>query len=114
MKQIKIFSFSTLLIVALSISSCRKFLEEKPESFTNAGTFYQTKPKAQATVNACYLKLSNIYTSGIMSATEYTSDLAYLNNGGVAQTFGMSPSNPGMGSFGGVQNFIGRIKILSH
>jgi hypothetical protein len=32
-----------------------------------------------------------------MCATEYTADLAYLNAGSVDQTFGISPSNPGVG-----------------
>lgn len=94
MKQIKIYS---LAIFTLCISSCSKFLEEKPKSFTNAASFYQTEQEAQSAVNACYIKLNNIYNEGLMCATEYTSDLAYLNAGSVDQTFGLSPSNPGFG-----------------
>lgn len=97
MKQIKIYSLAAIIVLALYTSSCSKFLDEKPQSFTSASTFYQTEAQAQSAVNACYLKLYNIYTSGLMCATEYTSDLAYLNAGSVDQTFGISPSNPGVG-----------------
>jgi hypothetical protein len=100
MKQIKIFSLAALAIFALGISSCSKFLDEQPESFTNAATFYQTEAQAQAAVNACYLKLYNMFSGtsgGLICATEYTSDLSYLASGTVDQVFGMSPSNPGFG-----------------
>lgn len=94
MKQIKIIAIISCIIC---LSSCSKFLEEKPQSFTNASTFYQTEAQAQAAVNACYLRLYNLFTSGLMCATEYTSDLAFLDAGSVDQTFGISPSNPGFG-----------------
>ncbi|WP_223713349.1 RagB/SusD family nutrient uptake outer membrane protein [Niabella beijingensis] len=96
MKQIKIYSLVVLIIFGLGMSSCRKFLEEKPKSFLSADNFYQTEAQALSAVNACYLKLYNIYRGDLMMATEYTSDLSYLTNGGVDQSFGMSPSNPGV------------------
>ncbi|WP_026309669.1 RagB/SusD family nutrient uptake outer membrane protein [Niabella aurantiaca] len=97
MKQIKIYALAGLAIVGLTIGSCTKFLEEKPQSFLNSDNFYQTEAQALSAVNACYLKLYNIYRGDLMMATEYTSDLSYLTNGGVDQSFGMSPSNPGVG-----------------
>ncbi|MCH5596446.1 RagB/SusD family nutrient uptake outer membrane protein [Niabella ginsengisoli] len=96
MKQLKIFSLVALTILCLSLGSCEKFLEEKPESFLNADNFFQTEAQALSAVNACYLRLYNIYRGDLMMATEYTSDLSYLTNGGVDQSFGMSPSNPGV------------------
>lgn len=97
MNSVKIYSLAILIILGTGISSCEKFLEEKPESFLSADNFYQTEAQALSAVNACYLKLYDIYRGDLMMATEYTSDLSYLTNGGVDQTFGMSPSNPGMG-----------------
>lgn len=97
MKRIKIFSFAALLIIGAGMSSCSKFLEEKPQSFINATNFYQTEAQAQSAVNACYLKLTDIYRGSLMLMTEYTTDLAYLGAGGVDESFGMSPSNPGFG-----------------
>jgi len=96
MKQIKIYTLAVLVMVGFGMSSCRKFLEEKPQSFLSADNFYQTEAQALSAVNACYLKLYNIYRGDLMMATEYTSDLSYLTNGGVDQSFGMSASNPGV------------------
>lgn len=96
MKRIKIYSLIAISILGLGISGCEKFLEEKPQSFLNADNFYQNEEQARSAVNACYLRLYNIYRGDLMMATEYTSDLSYLTNGGVDQTFGMSPSNPGV------------------
>ncbi|GAB3012852.1 RagB/SusD family nutrient uptake outer membrane protein [Niabella terrae] len=87
----------TLSLILLTLGSCEKFLEEKPQSFLNGDNFYQTEAQAQSAVNACYIKLYNIYRGDLMMATEYTSDLSYLTNNGVDQSFGMSPSNPGFG-----------------
>jgi hypothetical protein len=98
MKQIKIYSFAALAIFALCISSCSKFLEEKPESFTSAANFYQTEAQAQAAVNACYIKLYDIYNTSLLCITEYTTDIAYRNGSGVDETIGINPANPGFGA----------------
>ncbi|MDH7459878.1 RagB/SusD family nutrient uptake outer membrane protein [Chitinophagaceae bacterium 26-R-25] len=101
MKRIKIFSISLLVVIALCISGCSKFLDETPLSFTSAKTFYKTEAEAQSALNACYIKLNNIYdgvNGGLICATEYTSDLAYLNAGSVDQTFAISAGNPGFGA----------------
>jgi starch-binding outer membrane protein, SusD/RagB family len=98
MKKIKIVLPAALAIFALCISSCKKFLEEKPQSFSSAANFYQTEAQAQAAVNACYISLYKIYNSGLMCITEYTTDLAYLNAGSADQTFGINPGNPGFGA----------------
>lgn len=100
MKQIAKLSFAALTLLSICMSSCSKFLEEKPLSFTAAASFYKTEAEAQAAVNACYIKLYDLYdgvAGGLICITEYTSDLAYLNAGSVDQTFGMSPANPGFG-----------------
>jgi starch-binding outer membrane protein, SusD/RagB family len=97
MKQIKIVLLAALAIFALCISSCKKFLEEKPLSFSSAANFYQTEAQAQAAVNGCYINLYKIYNSSLMCITEYTTDLAYLNAGSADQTFGINPANPGFG-----------------
>ncbi|WP_346237701.1 RagB/SusD family nutrient uptake outer membrane protein [Niabella insulamsoli] len=96
MKPTKIYVLIALAVVVFAVSGCEKFLEEKPQSFLSADNFYQTEAQALSAVNACYLRLYNIYRGDLMMATEYTSDLSYLTNGGVDQSFGMSPSNPGV------------------
>ncbi|AHF14554.1 RagB/SusD family nutrient uptake outer membrane protein [Niabella soli] len=97
MKKINIYILIALAVFSLCGSSCSKFLEEQPQSFTNSGSFYQTKAEALAGVNACYIKLYNVFNENLMAATEFTTDLTYLDNGGVDMTFGISPSNPGVG-----------------
>ena len=83
---------------ALCISSCSKFLEEKPESFTPAANFYQIEAQAQAAVNACYIKptISIQYQPALYNRI-YHRHRFHRNGSGVDETIiGINPANPGL------------------
>lgn len=51
-----------LLLVAVSFSSCKKFLEENPRSSVTVANYYQTEGDAISAVNAIYAYLNSIST----------------------------------------------------
>lgn len=84
-------------LVLLSMSSCSKFLEEKPAGFVSPEGFYKSVDQCVAALNGCYIQLTNIYMADFMIAQEATTDLAFLNSAQLDAKFEISPANPGMG-----------------
>lgn len=54
----KILSYILILIIGLSFSSCKKFLEEEPASVISEDQFYKTQDDALNAVNAVYFFLN--------------------------------------------------------
>ncbi|MEO6499240.1 MAG: RagB/SusD family nutrient uptake outer membrane protein, partial [Mucilaginibacter sp.] len=72
----KIFSILFLAIVALT--SCKKFLQEKPTGFLTPADFYKTATQIQAAVNGAYLGLNNNFESYIGVSVSPVYDLEYI------------------------------------
>lgn len=89
--------YATLAIATISISSCSKFLEEKPASFVSPDAFYKSEGQVVAALNGCYIQLNNIYMHELIIATECVTDLAYINNTSLDARLEMSPAQPGAG-----------------
>lgn len=66
-----------LLTLALSLG-CTKFLEEKPSSFVDRGSYFKTEAQCRTAVNSCYEGLRNVYTTGLFTHLEGTTDLCYV------------------------------------
>lgn len=84
-------------LVALSMSSCSKFLEEKPAGFVSPEGFYKSENQCIAALNGCYINLTDVFNSDLIIALEATTDLAFLNSSQLDAKFEISPANPGMG-----------------
>lgn len=54
-----------LIVVAVFISSCESFLEEKPKTFLNPDFYFQNEKQASAAVNGIYTFVDNIMDSDI-------------------------------------------------
>jgi hypothetical protein len=62
----KIYSnISWLIVLAVIITSCDSFLEEKPKTFLNPDSYYQNEKQALAAVNGIYTFVDNIMDSDI-------------------------------------------------
>lgn len=92
--------FKILLLIACvsPLGSCKKILEEIPESFVTPKQFYQNEAQCIAALNGCYSPLTSIYNQNLIIAIEAATDLGYfpssLNKDAI---FDISPSSPGMG-----------------
>ena len=71
-----VFLFAAIL--ALSLGGCSKFLQEKPSSFVDRGTYYKSEAQCRAAVNSCYVGLRSIYVSALFTHLEGTTDLCYV------------------------------------
>lgn len=67
-----------MLIVALLISSCEKYLEEKPRTFLSPSEYYTTYSQIEAAVNGTYSGLSSLLSSDLEIATVRIFNLEYI------------------------------------
>lgn len=96
----KILSKALLMLMAftvVSVSSCKKALMETAEDFVTPDQFFKNENQCIAALNGCYIPFNSIFTSGLILATEASTDLAFLNSSYIDARFEISPANPGMG-----------------
>nr|WP_294903969.1 RagB/SusD family nutrient uptake outer membrane protein [uncultured Lacibacter sp.] len=78
MKQIKILTYSLLVLVAVSFSSCKKWLELKPQDGIVKEEFWKTKEQVKASVIGIYSSMME-YSSGTYgNPTNYVPSMAEL------------------------------------
>jgi hypothetical protein len=75
-----------LSLVFLSVSSCKKFLQEKPLTFLSSSNFYKTSDDLTAAIYSVYAPLQTYYTGGAYANMtwaiwELPSDQSYSNDG---------------------------------
>lgn len=75
----KIIFLSTLTIIILEISSCKKFLQEKPLTQLSTATYYKTLQDAEGAINAIYgpIRSDGVFSRQYMQLTDIPSDYAY-------------------------------------
>ena len=73
-----------LILISVSISSCKKWLEEKPYSLYAAETYFTSVAQAKKAVLGAYEPLSNSYTYGFYSSLVFDidSDLGQMDGTG--------------------------------
>lgn len=86
MKKNIIIILTALLPIAI-VSSCKKFLEEKPYSFLSPTNYYQTGTDAQTALNGTLsvLQSQNYYSRAVYEISELPSDLMYPSAGNQAR-----------------------------
>ena len=96
-KKLNILRTFLLATMSLLIISCEKTLMEQPQSFVDPSLFFKNENQGIAALNGAHIPLNSIFSSGLMLATEATTDLAFLNSSSLDAKFEISPANPGMG-----------------
>lgn len=73
MKKTKVIG---LILIALALSGCNGFLNQKPQSFVSSDTFYQTPDQVNEGLNGVYHGLAVLYNAGssYWAMTEMRSD----------------------------------------
>lgn len=72
-----VFLFVTILL-ALSLGSCSKFLQETPTSFVNRSNYYKNEAQCRTAVNSCYVGLRTVYSTTLFTHLEGTTDICYV------------------------------------
>ncbi|HUZ61566.1 MAG TPA: RagB/SusD family nutrient uptake outer membrane protein [Hanamia sp.] len=75
----KIIFISTLAIIILGISSCKKFLQEKPLTQLSTATYYKTLQDAEGAISAIYgpIRSDGVFERQYMQLVDIPSDYAY-------------------------------------
>ena len=71
-----VFLFASIL--ALSLASCSKFLQEKPSSFVDRDNYFKSEAQCRTAVNSCYVGLRTVYSTTLFTHLEGTTDICYV------------------------------------
>jgi len=106
MKIIKNISIITAMVLAITVSSCKKLLEEHPKNGLYLD-YLQTEPGIKAAIAGCYRSLSNFYAGDGVNAQVNDGTDEWFNGGSSTATqygtYNINPSN-GPGFTGEYQN----------
>lgn len=75
----KIIFLATIVLIILGVSSCSKFLQEKPMTQLSTATYYKTLQDAQGAINAIYgpIRSDGVFQRNYMQLADIPSDYAY-------------------------------------
>jgi len=94
------------MMAAGLLSSCSDLIE-RPDSFENSDTYYQTVLQCQTGLNGCYIPIRSIYVYSYVIVTEGVADLFWINSGTLDAQLDISPSQPRFGATMWQQGYIG-------
>ena len=73
----KILTISLTALMVLTTVSCH-YLDETPTSFVDRDSYYKTEAQCRTAVNSCYEGLRQVYTTGLFTHLEGTTDLVVV------------------------------------
>jgi hypothetical protein len=95
------------LLSAIAFLPACSDLIERPTSFENSDTYYQTPAQCISGLNGCYIPIRSIYTYTYVIVTEGVTDLMYIKSGTLDAQLDISPSQPRYGATMWQQGYLG-------